>query len=224
MTDQTKQKLKYWLIGILTGGAVAAPVTAVICKNIYEDKIEEAKAISAASVAKSEENAYNKGMNDMAEYAVSQMQNGDDGIPDAETINNYDLSIDDEAASEEARERTLERERYLDMIDKYNGTQMNCHIISVEDFESQNYTEKSYVNWYDQDDVFEEELSVIQDPYETFGVMSGQDLFKDTDHRPDPNIVYVRNEKKLTDFEITRVHGAYSVMVGGEQSLGETDT
>lgn len=224
MTDQTKQKLKYWLIGILTGGAVAAPVTAVICKNIYEDKIEEAKAISAANAAKSEENAYNKGMNDMAEYAVAQMQNSDDGIPDAETINNYDLSIDDEAASEEARERTLERERYLDMIDKYNGTQMNCHIISVEDFESQNYTEKSYVNWYDQDDVFEEELSVIQDPYETFGVMSGQDLFKDADHRPDPNLVYVRNEKKLTDFEITRVHGAYSVMVGGEQSLGETDT
>jgi hypothetical protein len=224
MTDQTKQKLKYWLIGILTGGAVAAPVTAVICKNIYEDKIEEAKAISAANAAKSEENAYNKGMNDMAEYAVAQMRNDDDGIPDAETIDKYDLSIDDEAASEEARERTLERERYLDMIDKYNGTQMNCHIISVEDFESQNYTEKSYVNWYDQDDVFEEELSVIQDPYETFGVMSGQDLFKDTDHRPDPNIVYVRNEKKLTDFEITRIHGAYSVMVGGEQSLGETDT
>lgn len=224
MTDQTKQKLKYWLIGILTGGAVAAPVTAVICKNIYEDKIEEAKAISAANMAKSEENAYNKGMNDMAEYAVAQMQNTDDGIPDAETINNYDLSIDDEAASEEARERTLEHERYLDMIEKYNGSQVNCHIISVEDFESQNYTEKSYVNWYDQDDVFEEELSVIQDPYETFGVMSGQDLFKDADHRPDPNIVYVRNEKKLTDFEITRVHGAYSVMVGGEQSLGETDT
>lgn len=224
MTDQTKQKLKYWLIGILTGGAVAAPVTAVICKNIYEDKIEEAKAISAASAAKSEEKAYEKGMNDMAEYAVAQMQNNDDGIPDAETIDNYDLSIDDEAASEEARERTLERERYLDMIEKYNGTQINCHIISVEDFESQNYTEKSYVNWYDQDDVFEEELSVIQDPYATFGVMSGQDLFKDTDHRPDPNIVYVRNEKKLVDFEITRVHGAYSVMVGGESSLGETDT
>lgn len=223
MNDQTKQKLRYWLIGILTGGAVAAPVTAFICKNVYEEKIEEAKAVSAAAVAKSEEKAYEKGMNDMAEYAVAQM-NADDGIPDAETIDNYDLSIDDEAASEEARERTLEHERYLDMIEKYNGTQINCHIISVEDFESQNYTEKSYVNWYDQDDVFEEELSVIQDPYETFGVVTGQDLFKDTDHRPDPNIVYVRNEKKLTDFEITRVHGAYSVMVGGESSLGETDT
>ena len=224
MTDQTKHKFIYWLLGVITGGAIAAPVTAVICKNIYEEKIEEAKVISAANAAKSEENAYNKGMNDMAEYAVAQMQNNDDGIPDAETIDNYDLSIDDEAASEEARERTLEHERYLDMIEKYNGSQVNCHIISVEDFESQNYTEKSYVNWYDQDDVFEEELSVIQDPYETFGVMSGQDLFKDTDHRPDPNLVYVRNEKKLTDFEITRVHGAYSVMVGGEQSLGETDT
>ena len=176
MTDQTKQKLKYWLIGILTGGAVAAPVTAVICKNIYEDKIEEAKAISAASVAKSEEKAYEKGMNDMAEYAVAQMQNNDDGIPDAETIDNYDLSIDDE----EARERTLEHERYLDMIEKYNGNKVNCHIISVEDFESQNYTEKSYVNWYDQDDVFEENLNKIDDPYATFGVMSGMDLFKET--------------------------------------------
>lgn len=225
MTDQAKQKLKYWIIGLFSGCVVATPITALICKNVYEGKIEEAE---------------NKGMNEMAAYAVQQQakepeqKKSDDHyaepgtlpkeVPDEEDINNYDVSIDDVEATENARERTEAHERYLDMIDNYNGNRdIQPHIISVEQYENEQYVDKSSVNWYDQDNVFEEELSVIDDPYSTFGVVDGHDLFKDTEFRYDPDVVYVRNERTGTDFEISRIHGSYALMVGGEASLGETN-
>ena len=207
MTDETKQKLKYWLIGIFTGGVVATPVTAFICKNIYEKKIEEAS-----------EQAETRGMNAMAEYAVQQQAISEDKKLTEEDYaekdpREFDTSIDDEeeALNEEAHQR------YLDMIDKYNGNgEIHPHIIDVEKFENEMYMQKSSVNWYELDDVFEEELEVIHDPYFTFGVTSGHQLFDDTSGREDPDTVYVRNEGKLTDFEITRIHGSYAEMVGIE--------
>lgn len=222
MTDQTKQRLKYWIIGIFTGGAVAAPVTAVICKNVYEKKIDEAET---------------RAMNEMAAYAVQQQQvpvvkvdpdleKPNEEEPEAD-IHNYDLSIDGEedTETEDARDRTAEHERYLDMIDRYKGdTEIQPHVISAEEFSNEQYMEKSYINWYEKDDVFEEDLTVIQDPFMTFGVTSGRELFKNADLRPDPDICYVRNERVTTDFEISRIHGSYAQMVGGEAGLGETDT
>lgn len=224
MNDNTKSGLKYWIIGLFSGLAVGAPVTAFICKNVYSKKIEEAE---------------NRGMNAMAEYAVQQQKEqetkSDDiyaepgtlpskEVPDEEDINNYDVSIDDAEATEEARERTEAHERYLDMIDKYNGNRdIAPHIISADDFANEQYMEKCYVNWYDQDNVFEENLSVIEDPYATFGVTDGHELFKDGELRFDPDICYVRNERTTTDFEISRIHGAYAIMVGGEAGLGEAN-
>ena len=214
MTDETKQKLKYWLIGIFTGGAVAAPVTAFVCKNIYEKKIEEAS-----------EQAETRGMNAMAEYAVQQQAISEDKPLTEEDYaekdpRDIDTSIDDEEEmlNEEAHQR------YLDMIDKYNGNrEIQPHIIDVEKYENEMYMQKSCVNWYEEDDVFEEDLEVKHDPYFLFGVTSGHQLFDDTSGREDPDTVYVRNESKLTDFEITRIHGSYAQMVGGESGLGETD-
>ena len=247
MTEQTKQRLKYWLIGLFTGGAVATPMTAFVTKKICDKKMAEA-------VAKASDEGENRGMNAMAEYAISQQkaeaekpmteeeygevikrdENGKPiigrypynvGVPADEDINNYDLSIDDVEATEEARERTEAHERYLDMIDKYNGnTEIQPHIINGEQFITEQYMEKSYVNWYEADNVFEEDLEVIEDPYATFGVTDGHELFKNAELREDPDICYVRNELVTTDFEITRVHGSYAEMVGGERSLGKTDT
>ena len=108
MRDETKQKLKYWLIGIFTGGAVAAPVTTFVCKNIYEKKIEEVS-----------EQAETRGMNAMAEYAVQQQAISEEKPLTEEDYaekdpRDIDTSIDDEeeVLNEEAHQR------YLDMIDK----------------------------------------------------------------------------------------------------------
>ena len=229
MTEQTKTKFKYWLLGIITGGGIATPITAFFVKRHCDKKTEEL-------VAKAEDNA----MNTMAEYAISQQQeekelNEEDyaekpneptmDVPEDDDINDYDLNIDDKEATEEARSRTEEHERYLDMINKYNGDDViPPRVISEDEFVEEQYMHKSYVNWYSYDNVFEEELTVIEDPYANFGVTNGAELFRNSDNRRDPNIVYIRNEKLSTDFEITRVYGSYAVMVGGEESLGETDT
>lgn len=229
MTEQTKQKIKYWIFGLFTGGIVATPITAFICKNVYDKKIEQV-----------ETNA----LNDMAEYAVQQQKydktekklTEEDYAekPANEDIFNYDISIDDSTIStysvtgddgNEDPETEEAHQRYLDMIDRYtNNEELPPRIISADEFLNEQFMEKSYVNWYEEDDVFEEDLHVIEDPFATFGVTSGRELFKNAESRPDPDICYVRNERTTTDFEINRIHGSYAKLVGGEMNLGETDT
>ena len=165
----------------------------------------------------------------MAEYAIQQQQHisvktqttKDIETDDAPEPSEYgDLSIEDE----EAKERSIAHSQYLDMIEKYQcNADMQTHIITEDQYINEMYMQKSSINWYEDDDVFEEGLEVIKDPYLTFGVTSGRELFADTSHRPDPDICYVRNEAKLYDFEINRIHGSYTKMVGGEMSLGEAD-
>lgn len=224
MTDQAKQKLKYWFLGLFTGGAIAAPVTAFVCKNIYDKKIAEAA-----------DKAETEGMVAMAQYAQEQQrmeQEHKEEKPmteeDYAEPTEYDISLsdDEEATNEqEAKERTEAHERYLDMIDKYNGNaEFSPYIINRDQYENEYGTEKSSVNWYEEDDVFEEDLKEIEDPFYTFGVTSGRELFKNADLHEDPDICYVRNERVTTDFEVNRIHGSYAKMVRGEVNLGETDT
>ena len=137
--------------------------------------------------------------------------------PTDEDINNYDLSIDDEEATQEASEFTESRVEYLDMIRTYKNVNGNIPpmTISREQFANEHRLEKSYVNWYDVDDVFEENDRKIDDPYYTFGFVSGKDMFSPdrVALREDPEICHVRNLKLSTDFEITRTHGSYSELV-----------
>lgn len=137
--------------------------------------------------------------------------------PTDEDINNYDLSIDDEEATQEASEFTESRVEYLDMIRAYKNVNGNIPpmTISREQFANEHRLEKSYVNWYDVDDVFEENDRKIDDPYYTFGFVSGKDMFSPdrVALREDPEICHVRNLKLSTDFEITRTHGSYSELV-----------
>lgn len=215
MTDQTKNKIKYWLIGLFTGASVSAPITAFFVKKVCDKKSSDVQQVTPTEPVTQEPKSDEQ-------YAEKEPE---PNIPEVEEINNWDLNIDDKEATEEARERSEEHERYLDMIDKYKGDDvMTPRIISEDQFIEEQYMQKSYVNWYEYDNVFEENLEPIIDPYASFGVANGSELFRNSDERSDPNIVYVRNEKFTTDYEITRIHGSYAMMVGGESSLGETDT
>lgn len=217
MTDQAKQKLKYWFIGLFTGGVVATPITAFICKNVYEKKIEVAK-----------DQAETNGMIAMAQYAQTQTQQNIQETKDVQkeiekvfTEEDYaekdprDYNVD---ISEDPEQEDI---TYLGMTEKYKDDEMNKpYIISSEEFETNHRYEKSFINWYSADNVFEENLNKIDDPYFTFGVTDGGQLFNDT------NVCYLRNPRAdvSTDFEITRIIGSYTEIVGGERALGETDT
>ncbi len=245
MTEQTKQKLKYWLFGLISGGAVATPVTAFFVKRVYDKKISAA-----------EEAAEARGMNVMAEYAMTQqsetvsqspettsqpsepMSQGSEPMSQGtlddyiaamsayqdEDINDWNLDIEDKEGTEKSREITEAHERYLDMIHtkNYDGAlTMIPYTISMDQFVNESYMQKSFVNWYEKDNVFEEDLNTIDDPYADFGVTDGHELFVNASLRDDPDVVYIRNEKTATDFEITRVHGSYAEMNGEARNIGD---
>lgn len=148
--------------------------------------------------------------------------------PSEDDINDYDLTIDDEEATQEAREFSESHAQYIEMLNKYKN--LNGDIppmtISREMFENEHYLEKAHINWYEQDDVFEENDRRIEDPYYNFGFVTGRDMFAParTDNREDPDICYVRNLKLSTDFEIARIHGSYAQLIEDGEAYYRGDT
>lgn len=150
-----------------------------------------------------------------AYLASLQSPPDDDGIDD--DIEKYNLTIDDEEATQEAAEFSDSRVQYLDMIERYRdkGGGIPPMTISREQFENEHYYEKCYINYYPDDDTFAEDDHVIEDPNYTFGFTSGREMFapERTAVRDDPDICYIRNLACSTDFEITRMSGSYKDMV-----------
>ena len=130
-----------------------------------------------------------------------------------EDIDNYDLSIDDDG-SEEAREMTEARERYLDEVDRYLGNpDEGPHYISQKEFEEEVYLEKVYVDYFEKDKVFvsnDDAGMEMDDPVTDFGTADGDELFANNPNREDPDIVTMRNFKMNAVYEITRFHEAYT--------------
>lgn len=209
MNEETKSKstFGYWLFGLLTGAGIAAPITAYFVKKVYDKKkpVEEPRQPNLALLR--------------PPTGISE-----EHIPTAEEINNYDLAIPDEEATESSQIASEDQERMRDIIERYNGTLSEIpFVINQEKFFNEQSNEKAFVNWYDKDNVFEEDLMVTRDPSASFGVANGADLFASADP-DDPDTVYVRNNKQATDYEITRVHGSYKEMVEGAPSIGEADS
>ena len=150
---------------------------------------------------------------------------------DEEDINDYDLTIDDKEATDEASDFSQTHAEYVEMLKKYNEMhgEIPPMVISHEQFDNEHIFEKRYVNWYAEDDVFTMlNDSKVDDPYYYFGYTSGRDLFapEKVDNREDPNIVYIRNFKESVDYEITRMPGNYSQLIkdGEIYYHGETDS
>ena len=258
-------ELAKFLLGLFTGVATAAPVTALIVRHICNKnkqkeldiavadaenramqalsevyKEEITKQATSANNGHSEPNRgisdgvsqYNSttyipvelegqksakkeeevSKNDEAYLASLQSPTDDDG-PDYD-LENYNLNIDDEEATEESRRFDDSRVEYLEMVHRYKDTGGDIPPMTInrDQFYNEHFFEKSYVNWYEEDDVFEEDDTKIDDPYYTFGFVSGKDMFNPvlTENREDPNICHVRNMHLSTDFEITRMHGSYA--------------
>ena len=152
-------------------------------------------------------------------------------FPTEEDINNYDLTIDDEEATQDAADFSATHVQYLEMTRLYKN--LNGEIppmtISREQFDNEHRMEKTYVNWYENDDVFVEDNDTrIDDPYYYFGFVSGKDMFSPerTANREDPYICYVRNFRTSTDFEITRTPGSYAQQIADGEAYyhGDTDS
>lgn len=217
MEDEGRSKLKNWFIGFLTGIGVAAPLTAFFVKKIYDKPAQSVTASQWQSTPVQPTTNITTNV---------EVPNDDEyGVPSAEEINNYDLNIDDKEATERSQIPVEDIERLKDMIERYDGTLADtAYMIDAERFMDDHTNNKAYVNWYEKDNVFEEDLIVTRDPAQSFGTADGSDLFKSPELRDDPDTVYIRNNKQCTDYEITRIHGSYSEMVGGAKPIGQADS
>lgn len=170
------------------------------------------------------------GVIDTTEAYMASLQAPEEDSSVDYDLENYDLSIDDEEATESAAEFSKQHVQYLDMVERYRnaGGEIPPMTISREQFENEHYFEKCYVNWYEDDDVFEEEDSKIEDPGYSFGFNSGREMFAPgvAEGRDDPDVCYIRNMKLSTDFEITRMHASYekSVVDGEAYYNGATNS
>lgn len=142
-----------------------------------------------------------------------------DGRPNAWDQN---LNIDDDGDSvfdTEPEEKTIERQRYLDEIDRYMANPEEApRIISREDFDDECYLEKLYFDYYDVDNKFVENTDFDKevDAVTLFGVSDGNELFKNRTHgEEDPDIVHVKNFRMNCVAEITRFHRAYQSIKDG---------
>lgn len=147
-------------------------------------------------------------------YVVKHETSDIDEEPD-EDIDEYDLSIDD---VEVDPERETERSKYLDLIDRYQAHPEEAPTkISRDDFQNECYLEKEWVTYYQKDNVFAYDIhddEKIDDPFELFGCVNGNDLFSETDE-DDPDCVHIRNMKEGTVYEITRMPKAWSSLSDG---------
>lgn len=160
--------------------------------------------------------------------------------PTAAEINNWDLNLDGETGQadddeglllgDEPEEKTKERERYLDEVDRYRAHPEDApRIISRREFGEEAYLDRVDVDYYDVENIFVESTDMDNklDAYEYFGVTNGNDLFRmknDADD-DDPDTVYVKNFRMNCVMEVTRLHKSYESVKNGGAYIqdGRTD-
>lgn len=147
----------------------------------------------------------------------------DEGIPTAEEIDNWDLSIGDESSvASEPEEKTEERRKMVEEIrrNKYHPD-ARPRIIKRDEFDEETHLDKLMYDYYPVDNVFisNENITEPVDAFTMFGTNNGKELFSQkicSENDNDPNIVYIKNFKMGCVAEITRYPDkAYSGLKDG---------
>lgn len=89
------------------------------------------------------------------------------------------------------------------------------YVISIDDFHNtKNYFDKITLSYYDGDNtMIDDKEDLVEDVHALVG-----DNFVFGELSEDPDVVYIRNEKMTTDFEIARIKGSYSELIGMSSS------
>jgi len=177
-------------------------------ENNYENVINNKDDEIAKELLDSDNTSYNKTVNDKytessKEYKETQEQ----------LINDILKNEGEQYKKDVIQINKLEKDKLEDIAKKYKHNIMNQeinydpHIISIEEFiESDNNYDKVSLFYYNEDDILTEEneeiitnrLELIGDSLDEFGILSDNS-----------DVVYVRNDKISTDFEIVRLNDSY---------------
>ena len=140
-----------------------------------------------------------------------------------------DIDDDDRLYGDEPEEKTIEREKYLDEVNRYIAHPEEApRIISRKEFDEEAYLDQVYFDYYDVDNKFIESTDVDNEigPFDYFGVTNGNALFaaKAGIDDDDPDIVHVKNFKMNCVIEVTRYHRAYESIKDGGAYVGDGST
>ena len=149
--------------------------------------------------------------------------------PDDTEPGDLDVSIDaDEQDNPEPEIKSIERERYIEEVRRYNDNpNEGPRIVSEKEFNEECYLDKVYINYYAGDNVFVDSTDIDNevDPVSLLGVSDGNYLFEnkpifpEDEDQNDPDIVHVRNFKMNTIAEVTRFKTAYAAVKDGSVYL-----
>lgn len=194
-------------LGFLTLGAIIGGVAGYFLSNLIIEKLEdrlrdeeiqEAFAKEAERVRR--KNSSEQGHPELKEESSLKLPSPIKAIHGQRASRNYtDYSKKDKGDLNK-------------LVEPYVANQ-KIGVVSIREWSEDAQFDKEPITYYEDDvtycDVNEE---IIADPNGLFGPNVHLHFGEGSE---DPDIVYVRNEKNSTDYEISRVHNAYSVVVLG---------
>ena len=146
---------------------------------------------------------------------ISKNKNFEDVVRTVASVtSSEELRVVDEVADnaetedETFRKNVFEASIRADVINGQTDERSAPYIISVEEFqEESDELEKTTLSYYDDGTLADERNMPIPDANPIIG---DENLEKFGELSQDENIVYVRNEKLSTDFEVVREEGSYA--------------
>lgn len=209
------------LVGGVSGYLVATRVVAAKFERIANEEIESVKEHYHRQAMLRKEGLYSDPANlvEEKEEPKTEGEEYQQVVTELEYTSGSDLT---RKATDDKSEETVERSE-VTVTNVFHAPQPSIgqrdpdtpYIITVDEF--MNNEEFSFdqitITYFEGDDTLvDEREEIIPDVLRTIG---GDTLMRFGEKSNDPNIVYVRNERLRTDFEVVKDQGKYSVMVLG---------
>lgn len=211
MKEATKSFLVF-TAGLSVGGAAGYFVT----KKYLEVKYEQDLQMQIQDVKDHYKLIRKEGEYSAPETVPVDYENVLEGL---EYIEHSDeVVVEDEEAAEAEEEEVVETEEETEFAseyqEEYERDRSQPYIITVKEFmEDRDEYDKTTITYFEDDDVLcDEREEVIPNVEYTVG---NDALTKFGELSEDKNIVYVRNERTSTDFEIVRDRRSYAEVVLG---------
>lgn len=219
----------YFLVGTAVGATVAHLVTKRRARVQMEEEVQQIKAHYATKTIKNSPDYKTIEQQFVKSYENALDRLGYTGAPEnfekfLESRGfNKDMTLDDIMAKEEKDNPTIEEEteesldaRFQELLDNRRNDSDDPYVISVDEFmeESPEY-DKVTLTYFDGDDTLISESEAVvpdvlrilgNDALTNFGVGS-----------KDRNIVYVRNDRQESDYEVILDERTYVEVVLGEK-------
>lgn len=194
-----------FIIGAAAGAAVAVVVVRQKYIDLAEDEIQSVREMYESRVreAEDDEEATRAEFEEIQEKHRQRMaEEGEKKTRPYRT--NYSDPIERLGPAEAAGAHIITR----------SDTKKAPYVISIDDFHNtKNYFDKINLTYYSGDGVLVDDKEELVDDIQN---LVGDNLDKFGAQSEDPDVVFVRNEKMTSDFEITREKGSYAELVAGE--------